>query len=304
MSPDESVTSSARDRTSRDRTTEDRTSKDRASGNRTTEDHSAQDHHQAVVTPAPLIVTVGLAFLFIGLSVAHNEGHWSYWVLTLLGLTTFLWGVRLWAGECLPRQAEDLYPSEHEPFSNVTPRKLGTWIFLLTEAMVFGTLFTSYIRLRLASDDWISSAALIQESVGSFAPGVINSLLMIVSSLTMVLALQAIKRNDQERMVRMMTLTLVLGTAFIIIKGFEWYELVHEHDFWLDTSISGSIFYITTGTHGAHVLAGLVVLGFMVLKGKQGGYTRDNHNTLEYFGLYWHLIDLLWLFVFAAFYLI
>ena len=112
---------------------------------------------------------------------------------------------------------------------------------------------------------------------------------------------------------------------FLVIKGFEWWEMKnglfwgehcvvkdishhcvapkYEDGFWLNTSLEGSTFYITTGTHGAHVFVGLIALAYLIIKANRGGYNEEYHDTLELFGLYWHYVDIVWVFEFPFFYL-
>jgi len=177
--------------------------------------------------------------------------------------------------------------------------------------MVFGTLLSTYLRYRAAAgEDWAPAADLIREHL---IFGVINTFALLLSSLTVVLALYATKRGDTKRATRYLICTLILGTLFIVLKLYEWFEMMHhdfshidpryEHGFWVDTSMEGSTFYLTTGTHGAHVFVGLIALCYLIYKSNKGGYTEEYHDTLEYFGLYWHYVDIVWVFVFPFFYL-
>jgi cytochrome c oxidase subunit I+III len=149
--------------------------------------------------------------------------------------------------------------------------------------------------------------------------------------LTVVLALYAAKNNNPKAVTRYLTVTFVLGALFLALKLWEWNEMRHynfwdeshngcdvlagqsiadhciapkyANGFWLDTSIEGSTFYITTGMHGAHVFIGLIALGYLIAKSNKDGYNEENHETIELFGLYWHYVDLVWVFVFPFFYL-
>ena len=158
--------------------------------------------------------------------------------------------------------------------------------------------------------------------------GVINTFALLLSSLTVVLALYAAKNNNPKATTRYLIATLILGTIFLVLKLWEWGEMKdghfwgeecsviagqdianhciapkYEHGFWLDTSLEGSTFYITTGTHGAHVFVGLIALVYLIAKANKDGYNEEYHDTIELFGLYWHYVDLVWVFVFPFFYL-
>ena len=177
-------------------------------------------------------------------------------------------------------------------------------------------------------DCWVPAADVIRSHL---IFGVINTFALLLSSLTVVLALYAAKNNNPKAVTRYLAVTFVLGAMFLALKLWEWNEMRHynfwdeshngcdvlagqsiadhciapkyANGFWLDTSIEGSTFYITTGMHGAHVFIGLIALGYLIAKSNKDGYNEENHETIELFGLYWHYVDLVWVFVFPFFYL-
>ena len=147
-------------------------------------------------------------------------------------------------------------------------------------------------------------------------PGAVNTFALIVSSYTIVLALKTAKAKDWEApkgvlrhllpdkktaVRNYLIATLLLGSMFIVLKLIEWSHLVAE-GFTVGTS-QGSIFYVATGAHGAHVFAGLLIMLYLVFKADTVGYDEDNGQGIEYFGLYWHFVDLAWVVIFPAFYL-
>ena len=147
-------------------------------------------------------------------------------------------------------------------------------------------------------------------------PGAVNTFALIVSSYTIVLALKTAKAKDWEApkgvlrhllpdkktaVRNYLIATLLLGSMFIVLKLVEWSHLVAE-GFTVGTS-QGSIFYVATGAHGAHVFAGLLIMLYLVFKADTVGYDEDNGQGIEYFGLYWHFVDLAWVVIFPAFYL-
>jgi cytochrome c oxidase subunit I+III len=271
-----------------------------------------------------MISALGLMGIMLGLTLALN-GYPAFWFVFLVGLFVLLTGFIMWLSEYFPMTSEENAEIEtyHPAFASLSTRKFGTWIFLLTEMMVFGTLLSAYLRYRSAAgDEWVPAADIIRSHL---VFGVINTMALLLSSLTVVLALYAAKRNDHKATTRYLSCTFLLGALFLVIKGFEWWEMKnghfwgehcvvkdishhrvapkYEHGFWLDTSLEGSTFYITTGTHGAHVFVGLIALAYLILKANRGGYNEEYHDTLELFGLYWHYVDIVWVFVFPFFYL-
>ena len=157
------------------------------------------------------------------------------------------------------------------------------------------------------------------ESVGDFwtmLPGAVNTFALIISSYTIVLALKVAKSHDYKApggfMGKLMPtkkaairnyliITLILGTMFIVLKLVEWSHLIAE-GFTIGTE-QGSIFYVATGAHGVHVFAGLLIMLYMIFKAETVEWNEDNAQGIEYFGLYWHFVDLAWVVIFPAFYL-
>ena len=157
------------------------------------------------------------------------------------------------------------------------------------------------------------------ESVGDFwtmLPGAVNTFALIISSYTIVLALKVAKSHDYKApsgfMGKLMPtkkaairnyliITLALGTMFIVLKLVEWSHLIAE-GFTIGTE-QGSIFYVATGAHGVHVFAGLLIMLYMIFKAETTEWNEDNAQGIEYFGLYWHFVDLAWVVIFPAFYL-
>ncbi|MER3601735.1 MAG: cytochrome c oxidase subunit I [Nitrososphaerota archaeon] len=187
---------------------------------------------------------------------------------------------------------------ERWPFERVERVKLGMWIFLASEVVLFGTFISSYLFVRLASVSWPPGP-----TVHDLYIGALNTFILLTSSLTAVLALALAKTDNRKGVIASLAATLVLGALFLINKYFEWTELLFK-GFTFSSGLPASTYFVTTGAHGAHVLAGLVVLGFLIARAIKGAYGRENHHTIEYFGLYWHFVDIVWVFLFPLFYLI
>ncbi|MEE3134223.1 MAG: cytochrome c oxidase subunit 3 [Candidatus Thermoplasmatota archaeon] len=152
------------------------------------------------------------------------------------------------------------------------------------------------------------AAEYITADFWTLLPGAINTFALILSSFTVVLALKAAKNVDLDPKVRdkkvrnYLAMTLMLGTLFLILKLWEWNHLIHDYDFTIST-LAGSFFYVTTGAHGVHVFVGLVFLTYFIYKAHIGGWDHNNAQSIEYYGLYWHFVDLAWVIIFPAFYL-
>ena len=142
----------------------------------------------------------------------------------------------------------------------------------------------------------------------------LNTFLLILSSVAVVLALDAVQKRNQRGLVRWLAATFVLGVVFLGIQAYEYYILISEGLWfgsipeWLEhagrTDLFGTTFYAMTGFHGAHVLVGVIMLAIVLFKAVKGYYTHDDHMGVELFGLYWHFVDLVWIILFTVVYLI
>jgi cytochrome c oxidase subunit III len=190
--------------------------------------------------------------------------------------------------------------------SPLTPErwgKLGMWVFLAGDAMSFGGLLAAYAALRFTSVDWPNPANVLGISLTAFM-----TFLLICSSVTMVLGLEAIQFGDRSRFARFIGLTVLGGATFLGCQAYEWSHLIHrglgltQNPF--GANLFSTTFFLTTGFHGCHVFAGVVYLTVILFRGMAGKYDNGNCNEVEIAGLYWHFVDLIWILVFTFIYLI
>ena len=198
------------------------------------------------------------------------------------------------------------HPGAEPAESPLTPEswgKLGMWIFLAGDAMGFGTLLAGYGAARAASADWPPPA----DHLGINIPGFMTFLL-ICSSVTMVKALEAIKRDRPDAAKRFLVLTVVGGLLFLLMQGYEWTHLILQGmrlfgNPW-GASLFGTSFFLITGFHGLHVTGGVIYLS-VILAAISRIPDRDyNYMISEIAGLYWHFVDLVWIMVFTFIYLL
>ncbi len=186
--------------------------------------------------------------------------------------------------------------------------RLGMWLFLVTEMVLFGGLFLgySYMRYRYPAEFHHGGGEL------NATLGIINTVVLLTSSLTVVLAIVAVQRAEKKRAMAFLGSTLVLGLAFLVIKGFEWSAKFHHglypNSAHLATLPPGEqvffgLYFTMTGLHGLHVIAGLSVLGVMLWWVATDRIRQDRYVHLENGGLYWHLVDVIWIFLLPLFYL-
>ncbi|HKO56172.1 MAG TPA: cytochrome c oxidase subunit 3 [Thermoanaerobaculia bacterium] len=191
---------------------------------------------------------------------------------------------------------------------NVHPRpdtglyngKLGIWLFLASEVMLFGALFSSLILIRTSAHHWPRGWEELH-----VIPATINTFVLILSSVFVVLAWANLRLRN-ERMGRLFILaTLLCGLAFMVIKFYE-YNLSLSHHHYPSTSNFFAIYFTMTGLHGLHVLGGMVVFTYFLGPGWKMLHTERERfvNRIEIVGLYWHFVDLVWIFLFPTIYLL
>jgi len=187
--------------------------------------------------------------------------------------------------------------------------KMGMWVFLFTEMLLFGGLFLLYSVYRSKySAEFHGSAAELNIVLGT-----VNTLILLTSSLTMVLSLSALRKGQRSLSFLFQSATVLLGIIFLVNKYFEWSAHIH-HGIYPDSPallamkrgdiIFFSLYFVMTGIHGLHVLIGAGVIAGMAVFTLQGKLGPDNFVMLENAGLYWHFVDIIWIYLFPLFYLI
>ena len=192
---------------------------------------------------------------------------------------------------------------------NVKPReetglynaKLGIWLFLASEIMLFGGLFSAYILLRVGSPVWPPSG----ETHLNIPLATLNTFNLILSSWTIVKSWVALKENDIKGFKMFMGITLLCSILFLVIKYFE-YSAKFHHGIFPSTDNFFGIYFTLTGLHGLHVIGGLIVNYYLWGPGIKMWNTEPERftNRIEIVGLYWHFVDLVWIFLFPVLYLL
>ena len=192
------------------------------------------------------------------------------------------------------------YTVEVRPDTGLNSGKIGIWLFLASEVMLFGALFATYILLRVGAVEWPHGEHYLNIPLAT-----LNTIVLISSSVTMVMAWASLKRNDLSKFKLYQAATVGFGAVFIIVKYFEYkhkFELGHypSHDNFY------AIYFTLTGLHGLHVIGGMVVFAYFLFFGhKMWDKERERYtNRIEVVGLYWHFVDLVWIFLFPVLYLL
>jgi heme/copper-type cytochrome/quinol oxidase subunit 3 len=173
--------------------------------------------------------------------------------------------------------------------------KLGVWWFLASEITTFGGLIASYIVVRLGSEGWSEAAAHL-----SLLFPLVNTIILLTSSMTMVMAHAAVEAKDEQKLRSFLALTILLGVAFLGVKAMEYTREI-SHGFTPGAGLFWSFYYGMTGLHALHVLGGIVVNLILFLTVPGGG--EEPKRRVEFAGLYWHFVDVVWIFLFPLLYL-
>lgn len=221
------------------------------------------------------------------------------------------------------------HPSLQHQFDSLEQQKeastLGMWLFLVTEIMFFGGLFTTYVVYRgMYPGAFMAASHTLDWKLGAF-----NTAVLILSSLTMALAIWAAQVNRRKQVVYFLVATMILGLTFLGVKAveykdkfdhhhvpgaaFEWHEGGHaeegqaaavQDDMVKHVQLFFSLYFIMTGLHAVHMVCGIGVLAFLLVPSWKGRYSSAYHNPLECTGLYWHFVDIVWIFLFPLLYLL
>ncbi len=205
--------------------------------------------------------------------------------------------------------AEDTPPVAEEHHRDYTGSKLGMWLFLLTEIVLFSGAFIIYAAGRDRYPEEFHRASMELNST----LGTLNTVILLTSSLFVALSITAIRRGQKKFSLQCLGLTIAFALAFLVNKYFEWSAKI-SHGLYpggplylkLDRGEQNffNLYYIMTGLHGLHVLAGMVVLGIISYFVYRDVINRRDFIKLENAGLYWHLVDIIWIYLFPLFYLI
>ena len=190
----------------------------------------------------------------------------------------------------------------------VYTKKLGMWIFLLSEVMFFTSLIGAYVILRFANPDHFG----LPGEVLNVPLTAVNTFVLICSSVSMVKAFAALQNGDQKGLQQWLLVTILLGSSFVGVQIYEYFQLAAHEGFVPSADLYaapggplyGSTFYVMTGFHGTHVTLGVLALIFVLMQARKGAYTPENVGGVEIVGLYWHFVDLVWIVLFTIVYLI
>jgi len=237
--------------------------------------------------------------------------------LLLVGFVIFAGGTGGWVHHDMQEPSSPFYgfvDAVESKFPRVSARKLAIWLVLATEIMFFSAIIGASWTLRVRTTTpgtlayggpWAEPNQILNVPLTG-----LNTFILICSSLTMVEALGAIERGDQKRLRLFLLATLLLGVTFLGIQAYEYTKLYFGEGLTFASAphnvnpLYGATFYAQTGVHGSHVLAGVLAMAYTTRKAFKGGFTKENHEAVELAGLYWHFVDVVWIFLFTIVYLV
>ncbi len=192
------------------------------------------------------------------------------------------------------------FNSEPRPDTGLYNAKLGVWLFLASEVMLFGALFSTYILLRTAAVEWPQGSEILDVPIAFF-----NTLVLIASSVTMVMSWASLKMGDVGKFRLYMALTILCALIFLAVKAYEYGAKFSHHHYPSDSTFL-AIYFTLTGLHGLHIIGGVIVNGYLWGPGLKMWKSDPERftNRIEVAGLYWHFVDLVWIFLFPVLYLL
>jgi cytochrome c oxidase subunit 3 len=189
--------------------------------------------------------------------------------------------------------------------------KQGMWIFLVTEVLFFAGMFVAYAVLRVFYPDMMKDV----HHLLNWRMGALNTVILITSSLTMALAVSAAQRGEKEKLIRNLWLTLICASGFLVVKYFEYSHKIHEqilpgalyHFEELKVAkapLFFSVYFVMTGIHGLHVIIGMGIIYYLIRRASRNEFGPNYFTPVEITGLYWHFVDLVWIYLFPLLYLV
>lgn len=190
---------------------------------------------------------------------------------------------------------------EEDPVEAYENFKFGMWIFLATEILMFGGIFAALLIFKYKWPEVFETGSGELDRV----MGAVNTVVLLCSSFTMAMAVDSAQRSKKKALVNYLIFTLLFASVFLVVKYFEWTSKYHHGYFpGVQLDLFFSVYFMSTGLHLIHVLIGMGFIGFILYRAMKGMYHEENFGGVEVGGLYWHLVDLIWIFLFPLLYLL
>ncbi|MEF8812197.1 MAG: cbb3-type cytochrome c oxidase subunit I [Halovenus sp.] len=247
-----------------------------------------------VLLMVPFHITQGIPDGFIDAGI--------YFWITVAGAVAGAYSFAGFGWESFHVPEPDL--AEQWPFDSVSTTKLGMWTFLGSDIVLFGALIGSYIftRFQFGWQEFFHVAGYTHKPTW---PGLLNTYILLASSFTVVLALYYARKKSRTGTLAFLSLTFLGAVAFMVNKMVEWVDLYFHQGWTFGSDPMASTYYFTTGLHAAHVIVGMLVMLYLIMRVSNGAFLgEEKADTIEHYGLYWHFVDIVWLFLFPLFYIL
>jgi cytochrome c oxidase subunit 3 len=210
-----------------------------------------------------------------------------------------------------PEQPQFLQHHFHTMGQQFDASKIGLWLFLVTEVLLFGGLFIGYAIMHAKHPAaFLEAHHQLSRTLGS-----VNTVVLLVSSFTMVMAVWSAQNSKRKLLILFLVLTLLCAAAFMVVKGFEYHHkfvegllpgsfYTHQGDTVPGQFMFFSFYFMMTGLHGIHVLAGMGAITWLLRRAMRGDFSSAYYGPVDLVGLYWHLVDMIWIYLFPLMYLI
>lgn len=244
-------------------------------------------------TFVPIVIALGASLFFLGISI--------FIPLAIAGLVIVATGIGKAFYDNSQEKFADLteHLMEKWPLERLSKEKVGIWVFLSSEILLFGGLLIAYGYVRADSVVWPDAL-----QTHNLLLGTTNTIILLTSSLAMILSLYFIRAGNTSATKVALAVTFGLGLVFLVVKlGFEWPSEI-ANGFMISSGLPGSTYYTLTGVHAVHLAVGLVAVGYLMFRAFRGQFSKEKHVGVEGVGLYWHFVDIVWMFLFTLFYLV
>ncbi|HLT58408.1 MAG: heme-copper oxidase subunit III [Limnochordales bacterium] len=194
---------------------------------------------------------------------------------------------------------QEAHAHHHPAALGIPNQKLGTWLFIASESMFFAALITTYMVFR-----YRSVVGPHPDEVVNIPLTTVSTFILLMSSLTMALGVSAAHRGETRQVGKFLALTILGGLGFLGIQFYEWWHLAVDYGLTWRTNIFGSIFFILTGFHKAHVIFGMLWLAVIAISSFRGTLRKEHAVNVDVAGLYWHFVDVVWIVIFTLVFLL
>ena len=253
-------------------------------------------HDFHLVDPSPWPIFTSFASLVLAFGAVYYFHTKTLWLL-LIGTALLIYGSFMWFRDVI----DEAEKQGHHTLVVQIGHRYGMTLFIASEVMFFVAWFWAYFDVSLFPNDFVGNVWPPKDIV-TFDPWdipLINTLVLLLSGTTVTWSHHSLLEGDRKGFIQGLVLTVILGAFFTALQAYEY----HHATFAFSDHIYGSVFYMATGFHGFHVIVGTIFLAVCLWRGKLGHFTKDHHFGFEAAAWYWHFVDVVWLFLFAAIYI-